>query len=69
MKVLRLEVDDDTYAALDALAAAEHATKEAVARRMVADGVRVAAVHDPLDDLFGRYDEDPGDIDKIVYGA
>lgn len=24
--------------------------------------------HDPLDDLAGRYDEEPGDIDEIIYG-
>jgi len=69
MKVLRLEVDEETYAALDTLAASEHVTKEMIARRMLIDGVRVARAPDPLDELLGRYDEDPGDIDEIVYGA
>ena len=66
MKQLRIEIDDETDAALDALASSEQTSKEAVIRRMLADGVRVVTVRDPLDDLVGRYDGEPGDANSTV---
>ena len=61
MKQLRIEIDAEIDAALDALAASEQASKEAVIRRILTDGVRVATVHHPLDDLVDRYDAERGD--------
>jgi len=58
MKQLRIEIDEATDAALEALAASERTPKEALIRRMLADGVGLGPVRDPLDDLIGRYDDE-----------
>ena len=66
MKQLRIEIDDETDAALDALATVERRPKEALIRCMLADRVKIALAHDPLDDLVGRYDTEHRDIDSTV---
>ena len=61
MTQLSIEIDAETDAALDALAASERTPKETVIRRILADGIRLATVRDPLDDLVGRYETERGD--------
>jgi len=46
MKQLRIEIDEETDAALEALAASARTPKEAILRHMLAGGVRHATVHD-----------------------
>ena len=67
MKQLRIEIDPETDAALDELAASAQTPKEAIIRRMLADGVHLATAKDPLDDLVGRYDAPLGDSHRATY--
>ena len=66
-KQLRIEIDEETDAALESLAAFERTPKEALIRRMLVDGVRLVTVHDPLNDLVGRYDAERRDFDLATH--
>lgn len=71
MKRLQVHIEEDLDEALAAEAAEQGTSKAALIRRYVAEhlGHRVSRRHDPLDELVGRYDEEPGDIDAVVYGS
>jgi hypothetical protein len=71
MKRLQIHIEEELDEALAAEAAARATSKAALIRGYVADNLRhrLGRRHDPLDELVGRYDEDPGDIDAVVYGS
>jgi hypothetical protein len=69
MKRLQLYLEDELDEALAAQAVREHTSKAELIRRFVAERLgRSPSARDPLDALVGRYDEEPGAIDELVYG-
>lgn len=69
MKRLQIYIEEDVDDALAALAVRERTSKAALIRQFVAERLdRGTPDVDPLDALVGRYDEEPGDIDDLVYG-
>jgi hypothetical protein len=54
--------------ALEVLALRERTSKAALIRKFVAERISRPMGQDPLDALVGIYDEEPGDIDALVYG-
>ena len=68
MKRLQIYIDEDLDDALAAEAARTGTSKAALIRRFVAEHVRGTPAKDPIDDLVGLSDAEPGDIDAVVYG-
>ncbi|MGH2674405.1 MAG: CopG family transcriptional regulator [Actinomycetota bacterium] len=66
MKRLQIYIEEDLDARLAVEAGRRRTSKAALIREAVRDrfGRRP---HDPIDDLVGLYDEEPGDIDEVVY--
>jgi len=71
VKRLQISIDVELDDALAAEAARRGVSKAALIREYVrerlVDGRERA--RDPLDDLLGAIDAEPGDIDEVVYGA
>lgn len=68
MKRLQIYIEEATDEALAIRAVREHTSKAALIRQFVAEKLGQSPVaRDPLDDLVGRYDEEPGSIDDLVY--
>jgi hypothetical protein len=68
VKKLQIFIEPEMDSALAVLAAREGTSKAALIRHYVALGLGQGRTPvDPLDDLVGRYDEEPGSIDDIVY--
>ena len=69
MKRLQVYLDEELDEALAAQAARQRTSKAALIRQFLAERLRRdCPADDPLDALVGRYDEDPGSIDDLVYG-
>jgi hypothetical protein len=69
VKKLQIYVEPEMDNALAVLAAREGRSKAALIRQFVALGLGDGRpTVDPLDELVGRYDEEPGSIDDVVYG-
>jgi hypothetical protein len=68
MKRLHISIEEELDAALAALAVHQRTSKAALIRRFVPEGLGLPPSRDPLDQLFGRFDEEPGSIDDVVYG-
>jgi hypothetical protein len=68
MKRLQIYIDEELDDALAAEAARTGTSKAALIRRFVAEHIRGAPGRDPIDDLVGVSDAEPGDIDSVVYG-
>jgi hypothetical protein len=69
MKRLQIYIEEDLDEALAARALHEGTSKAALIRQFVAEKFdRSGGKYDPLDELVGRYDQEPGIIDKVVYG-
>jgi hypothetical protein len=71
VKRLQISIDVELDDALAAEAARRGVSKAALIREFVRDrlGDGSRSVRDPLDDLLGASDAEPGDIDEVVYGA
>lgn len=69
VKRLQIYIDEDLDEILAARALREHTSKAALIRQFVAERLgRDVRCRDPLDDLVGEFDEEPGSIDDLVYG-
>jgi hypothetical protein len=68
MKRLQICIEEELDAALAGLAVREGISKAALIRRFVSEGLGLPPSGDPLDQLVGQYDEEPGSIDDVVYG-
>jgi hypothetical protein len=69
VKRLQIYIEPELDSALAVLASQEGTSKAALIRRYVARCLGEGAkLDDPMDRLVGRYDEEPGSIDDIVYG-
>ncbi len=68
MKRLQIYLDEDLDEALAAESARSGRSKAALIRDAVRERWGGRPQPDALDELVGAYDEEPGDIDAIVYG-
>ena len=70
MKRLQIYIEEELDEALAVEAAKRKTSKAALIRSFVAEhltkGRRPA---DPLDDLIGAFDVEPGSVDEVVYGG
>lgn len=68
MKRLQIYIEADMDGVLALRAAHERTSKAALIRRYVAAAIEhERSTVDPIDDLIGRYDEEPGSVDELVY--
>ena len=69
MKRLQIMIDEDLDDALDRQAALEGVSKAAVVRRIVRATLppAIPLSADPLSQMAGADEFDPGDIDDVVY--
>jgi hypothetical protein len=69
VKRLQVYVDEQLDDALSAEARRQRTSKAALIRQLLTDRLRRADQPlDPLDELVGSYDEEPGCVDELVYG-
>ncbi|MEX2394886.1 MAG: CopG family transcriptional regulator [Actinomycetota bacterium] len=69
MKRLQISIEEDLDEALAVEAARQKVSKAALIRRWVREALRTPDARDPMTALIGDIDEDPGDIDDVVYGT
>lgn len=69
VKRLQIYIDEDLDDALAAEAARKKTSKAALIRELVRERLGGRARRDPLDELVGDIDAEPGDIDEVVYGS
>ena len=69
MKRLQISIQEDLDEALAIEAVRRKTSKAALIREFVRDKLAPASAGDPMRGLIGDIDEEPGDIDEVVYGA
>lgn len=70
MKRLQIYIEEAVDEELARRAVREGTSKAALIRAYVAERLgRDRTTRDPLDALVGRYDDEPGSIDELVYGS
>ncbi len=70
MKRLQIYIDEGMDEELARRALQGGTSKAALIRAYVAERINAGrSRRDPLDALVGRYDEEPGAIDQLIYGA
>ena len=69
MKRLQIYIEEDVDEALALLALKTGTSKAALIRGFVAKQIDVTRVRDPLDRFVGDIDQEPGNIDEVVYGS
>ena len=68
MKRLQIYIEEELDDALAAQAIRDHTSKAALIRQFVAERLGSGVTpRDPLDELVGEFDEEPGSIDELVY--
>ncbi|HEX8074073.1 MAG TPA: CopG family transcriptional regulator [Thermoleophilaceae bacterium] len=69
MKRLQIYIQEELDEALAIEAARAGTSKAALIREFVGDRLtKSSPERDPLNDLVGRYDDEPGAVDDVVYG-
>ncbi|MGH7639299.1 MAG: CopG family transcriptional regulator [Candidatus Dormibacteria bacterium] len=69
MKRLQIYIDEELDERLAAEAARDATSKAALIRRAVREHLgQSAGEAEPLADLIGAYDLEPGSVDEVVYG-
>jgi ribbon-helix-helix CopG family protein len=68
LKRLQIYIEEELDEALAIRAADEKTSKAALIRRFVAERLGGDRSPDPLDELVGARDEEPGRVDDVVYG-
>ena len=69
MKRLQIYIENELDEALAIQAVRQGTSKAALIRQFVAEKLGSKPPDDdPLDSLVGRYDEEPGRIEEIIYG-
>lgn len=68
MKRLQIYIEPEADEALAAEAAREGVSKASIIRRLVAEHTGTNTGADPVDELVGCFDGEPGDVDDVVYG-
>ena len=70
MKRLQIYIEAEMDDALAVRALRDKTSKAALIRQFVAERLSTGIPEvDPLAELIGRYDQEPGDVDKVVYDA
>ena len=71
MKKLSVTIDADLDEVLELEAARSGISKSALVRTYIRERLESigAREEDPLNELIGAIDAEPGDIDEVVYGA
>lgn len=70
VKRLQIYIEEEMDEALAGRALRDGTSKAALIRQFVAERMGTQGTgEDPLDALVGRYDEQPGPIDALVYGG
>jgi len=68
MKRLQISLEEDLDEALAIEASRKRTSKAALIREYVRERLGPhESAHDPMSKLIGHIDEDPGDIDEVVY--
>ena len=67
MKRLQIYIEPEMDAALAREAARTGESKAGIIRRLIAAYTGTSGP-DPVDELIGVFDGEPGDIDEVVYG-
>ena len=68
MKRLQIYIEREADEALAAEAARDGVSKASIIRRLVAQHTGTGNANDPIDELIGSFDSEPGRIDEVVYG-
>ncbi len=68
VKRLQIYIEEQSDQALAVEAAATGVSKASIIRRLVAAHIGSTAVDDPVDGLVGSFDEEPGNVDAVLYG-
>jgi hypothetical protein len=70
MRRLQIYLEEELDEALALRARRQGTSKAALIRKYVATQIEPATIGaDPLDKFVGKYDDEPGPIDDVVYGA
>lgn len=67
MKRLQIYIESEADTALGREAARDGVSKAEIIRRLVADHLGRAVGRDPIDDLVGSFEDEPGSVDDVVY--
>jgi len=67
VKRLQIYLEPEADEALAAEAARDGTSKAAIIRRLVAEHTGKGVGVDPVDELVGAFEGDPGDVDAVVY--
>ena len=68
MRRLQINIDEDLDEALVAEAARRRTSRAAIIRECVRQQLQINQGIDPFISLIGDIDDEPGNIDEIVYG-
>ncbi|MPZ88709.1 MAG: ribbon-helix-helix protein, CopG family [Nitriliruptorales bacterium] len=68
MKRLQIYIESEMDEAIAVEAARDGVSKAAIIRRLIAEHAGESRGADPIDELVGCFEGEPGDVDDVVYG-